>query len=196
MNKLSTEQRNQIILTAIGTLAVAALLWFSLIGALQAQLADQSDKIANARSQLNLVKAGIAKEQQFRQEAESGRRELGDLEKNMADGDLYRWVINFLRDVEGRHDIAITDFGPPQIAEFNVPPRVAYKAASYSISGTAYYADFGSFVADLENSSPFVRVKNLSLQAVAPGYSASSASEKLTFRLEFQILIKSPAPPP
>lgn len=196
MNKLTTEQRNQIILTAIGTLAVAALLWFSLIGALQAQLADQSNKIASARSQLDLVRTGIAKEQQFRQEAESGKRELGNLEKKMADGDLYRWVINFLRDIEGAHDVAISDFGPPQIVEYSVPPRVAYKAANYSISGTAYYADFGSFLADLENSSPFVRVKNLNLQAVAPGYAASSASEKLTFRLEFLILIKSPASPP
>lgn len=196
MNSLSTEQRNRIVLTAIGTLAVAALLWFSLIGGLQAQRADQANKISKARSQLNLIKAGIAKEQQFRQEAESGKLELGGLEKKMAAGDLYRWVINFLRDIESRHNVAIADFGPPQIVEFAVPPRVAYKAASYSISGTAYYADFGAFVADLENSSPFVRVKSLSLQAVAPGYAASSASEKLTFRLEFLTLIKSTAPQP
>jgi Tfp pilus assembly protein PilO len=196
MNNLSTEQRNQIVLIAIGTLAVGALLWFSLIGALRTQLADQANKTAIAQSGLNLIRAGIAKEQQFRQEAESGKRELGDLEKKMADGDLYRWVINFLRDIESRHDVAIADFGPPQIVEFGVPPRVAYKAASYSISGTAYYADFGSFVADLENSSPFVRVKSLSLQAVAPGYAASSASEKLTFRLEFLTLIKSLPPQP
>jgi hypothetical protein len=196
MNKLTTEQRNQIILTAAVTVAVAALLWFSLIGALQAQLADQAGKVVIAQSQMNLIKAGIGKEQQFKQEIESGKRELSGLEKTMADGDLYRWVINFVRDIESRHDVAIADFGAPRIVEFGVPPRVAYKAASYAISGTAYYSNFGSFVADLENSSPFVRVRSLSLQALAPGYAASATSEKLTFRLEFVTLIKSPPPEP
>lgn len=112
----------------------------------------------------------------------------------MAQGDLYRWVINYLRDMEKRRNVSIVEFGPPQLVELNVPPRVPYKAASYSIAGTAYYNDFGSFVADLENSSPFVRLKSLTLQSVAPGLASATAPERLTFRLEFITLVKPAAP--
>jgi len=194
MNKWTREQRNQIILLAMGTVGVAALIWFGIISALQARLGAQADKMLVAQGNLNLIKAGIAKEAQFNEEIEVSKQEFLGFEAKMAQGDLYRWVINFLRDMEKRRNISIVEFGPPQIVDLNVPPRVPYKAGSYSISGTAYFNDLGSFVADLENSSPFVRLKSLTLQSMAPGLASAAAPERLTFKLEFITLIKPTAP--
>ncbi|PYM11648.1 MAG: hypothetical protein DME18_13470 [Verrucomicrobia bacterium] len=190
MNKWTAEQRNQIILFAVGTVAVAALIQFQLIGFLQAMIQDETNKIALAQNRVNFTKAGISKVEQFRAELENSKRELLGFEAKMADGDLFRWAINFLGDLGSRHDINITEFGPPQDVELNIPPKVSYKAESYSISGTAYYSDFGAFVADLENSSPFIRLRSLTLQSVAPGLASAASSERLSFRLEFMTLVK------
>ena len=191
MNKWTAEQRNQIILLAIGTAGVAVLIWFGLIGSLQASIQAQRNKIALGESKVKLTKAGISKEEQFKEEIETGQRQLLELEGKMPQGDIYRWVINSLLEIESGHDVNIVESGPPQNVELNIPPKVPYRAVSYSIAGTGYYRSFGLFVAELENSSPFIRLKGLTLQSVAPGLASPATSERLTFRLEFVTLVKS-----
>ena len=191
MNKWTAEQRNQIILLAIGTAGVAVLIWLGLIGSLQASIQGQRNKIALGESKVKLTKAGISREEQFKEEIEIGQRQLLELEGKMPQGDIYRWVINSLLEIESGHDVNIVDFGPPQNVELIVPPKVPYRAVSYSIAGTAYYRNFGSFVAELENSSPFIRLKGLTLQSVAPGLAPPATLERLAFRLDFITLVKS-----
>jgi len=77
MNKWTREQRNQIILLAMGTVGVAALIWFGIISALQARLGAQADKMLVAQGNLNLIKAGISKEAQFKEEIELGKQDDG-----------------------------------------------------------------------------------------------------------------------
>jgi hypothetical protein len=72
----------------------------------------------------------------------------------------------------------------------NVPPKVPYKASTFALVGTAYYHDFGAFLADLENSSPFIRLKSMSLESTSSGVEDPSTSDKLSFRVEFMTLIK------
>ena len=191
MNKWTSEQRTHIILLAIATAGIAALIWFGLVGSLQASIQEQRNRIALSRSKLNLTKAGISRKEQFKQEIETGQRQLLDLEGKMPQGDIFRWLNNSLREIESGHDVNIVESGPPQNVELNIPPKVPYRAVSYSIAGTGYYRSFGSFVAELENSSPFIRLKGLTLQSVAPGLASPATSERLAFRLEFVTLVKS-----
>ena len=191
MNKWTSEQRTHILLLGIATAGIAALIWFGLIGSLQASIQEQMNKIAFSRSKLNLTKSGISRKEQFKQEIETGQRQLLDLEGKMPQGDIFRWLNNSMHEIESGHDVNIVDFGPPQYVELNIPPKVPYRAVSYSIGGTAYYPSFGSFVAELENSSPFIRLKGLTLQSVAPGLASPGTSERLGFRLDFVTLVKS-----
>ena len=75
-------------LTMMVTVAVAALIWFGIISALQGRLSAQADKMLVAQGNLNLIKAGIAKEAQFNEEIELSKQEFLGFEAKMAQGDL------------------------------------------------------------------------------------------------------------
>jgi len=113
---------------------------------------------------------------------------LSGFENQMAQGDRYRWVLNWLRGFETRHKITVSSPPPPQLTELNVPPKVPYKAVVYSIAGTARYHDFGAFLADFENSSPFIRLNSVSLESAVSGVESPGSSDRLAFRIEFVTL--------
>jgi len=167
MNKWTSEQRNHIILLAMATAGIAALIWFGLIGSLQASIQEQMNKIAFSRSKLNLTKAGISRKEQFKQEIETGQRQLLDLEGKMPQGDIFRWLNNSMHEIETA-TMSTSSSLPAAVRGIKHPSQGSLPAVSYSIAGTAYYRSFGSFVAELENSSPFIRLKGLTLQSVAP----------------------------
>ena len=109
MNKWTSEQRNHIILLAMATAGIAALIWFGLIGSLQASIQEQMNRIALSRSKLNLTKSGISRKEQFKQEIETGQRQLLDLEGKMPQGDIFRWLNNSMHEIESGHDVNIVD---------------------------------------------------------------------------------------
>jgi hypothetical protein len=117
-------------------------------------------------------------------EARQNQEALSRLESQMAKGDLYRWVINSTLDLQERHDVRIVSYEKPQLGPVDVPPAVPYSAASWAISGSAYFEEFGSFLADFENSLPFSRLKALSLWAASPGLSTGGEPERLAFRID------------
>jgi hypothetical protein len=114
-------------------------------------------------------------------------------EGRMAQGDLYRWVVNMMREVQGETPVVFYEFEPPVVNDLNVPPRVPYKAATYTVTGIGAYQDFGKFLADFENHSPFQRLKSLTLEAASAGITEAATTGLLSFRLEFVTLVK-PAP--
>jgi len=58
------------------------------------------------------------------------------------------------------------------------------------LRGTAYYHDFGRFVADFENAFPYMRIQNIELDpASASAASPQQEPEKLSFRLEIVALV-------
>ena len=61
-------------------------------------------------------------------------------------------------------------------------PEFPYSQAIVTVSGSAYYYEFGKFLADLENHFPYMRVQNLNLE---PGFGSNRGrKEKLSFRME------------
>ena len=67
-------------------------------------------------------------------------------------------------------------------------PQFPYKQASLTVSGSAYFYDFGPFLAGLENEFPYIRILNLSLEPI-PSL-APVEQEKLAFKMEFVFLVK------
>ena len=63
-----------------------------------------------------------------------------------------------------------------------------YDAALFSVRGSAYFHDFGKFLADFENEFPYFRVQNISLTAGSEG--AVGTEEKLFFKMDVVALIK------
>jgi hypothetical protein len=190
MTKWSGQTQKRVALLALGTAAVMGVIWFLVITRLQAGLKNQIDKVESVRRQLEVTQSGIRLAEKYNVELSSNGLALSEYETLMAQGDIYRWVISSLRPLQAQHDVTVLDFTPPQIGEFNLPPKVPYKAATYTIAGLARFHEFGAFLADFENSSPFIRIKSLTLEAVSPGAVTSTQSDKLSFKVEFSTLVK------
>jgi|SRR6185295_3232382 len=196
MNNWTQEKIRQVVLLVIGTAAVLGIIWFVGVAPLQGLVKNKTDKIGVLEKQIQITKTQIRMVDSYKQAIQKDKKILQDFENTMARGDLYRWIIGYLRDLQNRNDVLVSDFDPPQITELAVPPKVPYKAVGYTIAGVAYFHDFGAFLADLENTSPFVRLKSLSLQAAGPGLAGAATPEKLSFRIEFVTLRKSPMTQP
>jgi Tfp pilus assembly protein PilO len=190
MNRWSAETRNRVIVLALGTIGVLALIWLLLIGTLQARLGNQKEKLRLVQDRLVNTRERIQRAEKFDEEVARSSLLLSGFENQMAQGDQYRWVLGWLRSFEARHKITVSSPPPPQEMELDVPPKVPYRAVVYSISGTARYHDFGAFLADIENSSPFIRLNSLSLAASASGIENVASSDRLAFQLEFVTLLK------
>lgn len=190
MTRWSADTRNRMLLLVLVTVGAAAIIWMGLVERLMSELQLREVRVDNAQKQLDLTKANIQKSRQHAADLERAEEQIGTYEERMAQGDLYRWVVNMMREVQAERPVVFYEFEPPVLSDLNVPPRVPYKAASYSITGVGSYQEFGAFLADLENHSPFVRLKSLTLEPGTAGISESDAEDTLAFRLAFVTLVK------
>lgn len=190
MNKWSVETRSRVTVLALGTIGVLALIWFFLIGRLEMRLGNRQEKIRFVQQQVKTTREMIQRAEKYDEEIRRSSLLLSGFENQMARGDTYRWLLNWLGGFEARHNITVSSPPPPLETELNVPPRVPYKAIIYSFAGTAKYHDFGAFLADFENSSPFIRLNSLALESTSSGVESPASSGRLAFRIEFVTLLK------
>jgi len=189
MNKLTKEKRNQLILVAGVTLLVLAGLWATLIAPLRQKVRDIAGRKAAVARKLDQVMLGIKNTDRVAAELSEARVVLAELEARMGSGDLYSWAINTLRKFKPSYRVDI-----PQFSQIDGPrdvpllPQFPYKQATLTIGGSAFFYDFGQFLADFENQSPYIRVLNLSLEPI-PSLTPVE-QEKLAFKMDVVFLVK------
>ena len=192
MKRLSKEKKNQLALVGIVTAIVMAGLWFGLISVQQNKAAKISRDCEAAEQKLALVRKSIQDSEQLAAQVAEVAAKLGKLEAGMATGDLYSWAINSLRQFKTPYKVEI-----PQFSQIDGPKDTTmlagfpYQQATLTIGGTAYFYDFGRFLADFENAFPYIRVQNLQLEPMSA--MASNDAEKLTFRMDIITLVKPEA---
>jgi Tfp pilus assembly protein PilO len=171
------------------TLIAVAGLYFGLISRQHESLAQLAQKKAAVAKKLQVVNNTIRQADRISAEFEEARTTLAAAEHDVASGDLYAWVINWLRQFKAPYKIDIPQFsqlGAP--VDVNLLPNFPYKQITLTVAGTAYYHDLGQFLADLENQFPHVRLVNLSLDANAPAVSVEP--ETLSFKMDIVTLAK------
>ncbi|HEX3799454.1 MAG TPA: hypothetical protein VH413_12210 [Verrucomicrobiae bacterium] len=190
MSKLSKEKRTQLILVGLVTCAIIAGLWFGLISL-------EKDKIAEIKRKSDSVQQEISKMQKVSVEADQVADALKDatnhlnmIENTMPSGDLFSWIVSSMRQFNvPSYKVDMPQFGPPMVGKVGMFGAFPYKEARVVVSGSAYYYDFGKFLAELENHFPYLRVQSLTLE---PGFGTSAEEhEKLTFRMDLVTLVKS-----
>ena len=187
--KLSKEKRNQLIAVVLGTLVVLAGLYFGLINYQEQNLRRLAEKKVAVEKRHRQVLDAIKNARQIEIDLTNAKAALAEGETDIASGDLYAWVINWLRQVKASHKVEIPQFsqlGAPM--DVNLLPNFPYKQTTLTVAGTAHYHDLGRFLADLENQFPHVRLLNLSLDANAPATSVEP--EILSFKLDIALLAK------
>ena len=191
MKRLSKDKRNQLIIVALITLAILAVIGFGLIRPQYASLSKiaQSKKVADTK--LLSIKHAITNTDAVASELNEATYKLAHTEEDMASGDLYSWTYDTLRRFKQPYKVEIPEIGHPAIGEMDLLSAFPYKQIRFAISGTAYYHDLGKFIADFENSFPHARMVHL---VVEPSPSGEGSSEKLSFRMEIIALVKPNSP--
>lgn len=189
MKNLSPEKRKQLALISIVTVGVLAGLWFGLIRAQKNGLERAAAAKEAAAKKLEMVQKSLRDAEALEAQVSATGETLGRIEETMASGDLYSWAIYLIRQFKAPYKVEIPQFsqidGPKDVM---LLPGFPYKQASITIGGTAQYNELGRFIADFENTYPYFRVLNLSVEpstTTAPG-----ARETLSFRMDIVALIK------
>ena len=191
IKNLSKEKRDQLILVVITTVALVVGIYLGLVKMQRRSLekiaretAEQQTKVGNAD---RLVKTRAEVEKTL----ETNLEKLKTIEQDMASGDMYSWVIMTINRFRADRKIDIPQFSREVTTEVNVLPKFPYKAALFNIRGTAHFHDLGKFIADFENTFPYIRIQNIDMESA--GQTAASGapaeSEKISFKMELVALI-------
>lgn len=191
IKNLPKEKRDRLLLIAIGTVAVAVGLYLGLVKAqkrtldrISKQTIEQNDKVGGAE---RLMKSRGEVEKSL----ETNLQKLKAIEQTMASGDMYSWIISTVNRFRADRKIDIPQFSREVTTEVGMFPKFPYKAALFNVRGTAHFHDLGKFIADFENTYPYLRVQNVDLEPAAQSAAIGAAvdPEKLSFKMEIVALI-------
>lgn len=188
MKKLSKEKQQQMMLIGLVTIMAVALMWQLVLSSrhqalkrISAEQVDLTTKIENANRL-------IAKKAVFEEEFRIAEERLKEVEDGMASGDLYSWAIIMLNNARRDHNIQIPEISRERRVTLDLLPEFPYEATLFSIKGYGYYHDLGAFIADFENSHPFMQLRNLELEPEPVG--VGEIQERLVFRVDVVALIR------
>lgn len=193
MKNLPKEKRDKLILLCIGTLVAMVGLYYGLITIQQQTLAntlkkqgEQDTKLSNGQrltSQSGLIEKNL----------ETVTARLKAIESTMPSGDIYSWSILTVNTFKEKYQVEIPQFSKEVQSEVGMFAKFPYRAATFSLRGTAFYHDFGRFLADFENTFPYMRIQNVELEPSAANNSANPAdAEKLAFKMDVVTLVNVP----
>ena len=191
LTRLSKQNRKQLVMAVLIGAVMVALLIFCVIQFQYSKLKTVAAKQKSSTDSLQHIQAELKRADAMETEMPDLRKNLDTIESDIASGDPYAWLIQTVRQFRAVHKVDISSISPiGATVEMNLFPRFPYRQASLSISGKAYYHDFGQFVADFENQFPHIRLLNLDLtqDPSAPALEA----EKLNFRMDLVTLVKKP----
>jgi hypothetical protein len=190
--KLPKEKRQHLVLIVVVTLGALAGLGWGLIKGQYDYLGRMAEKKVATQKKLERVEQAVKHVKEIEEDLNQNRKVLQESERDLAEGDLYSWLINTLRKFKTNYKVEIPQMsgivGPSDVT---LLPNFPYKQASITVMGTAHYHDLGRFIADLENQFPHVRLLNLSVELMPP--SPNAEAETLTFKIEIVTLVKSNA---
>src|SRR5207249_1788555 len=146
------------------TLAILAGLGFGLIRPQYNSLKRLAGDKVKAEKKYQQMQEAVKHADQLVAELNWAKTALGTMEKDVASGDLYSWVISTLRAFKVPYQVDLPSFSPigPR-SPMSLIPNFPYEQASITVAGRAHFHDFGRFVADFENQFPHIRVLTLDL---------------------------------
>ena len=90
------------------------------------------------------------------------------------------------------YKVEIPQFSKELQTEVGLFAKFPYRTAVFTLRGTAYFHDFGRFVADFENKFPHIRIQNIELDPIASSNGNGNHAEepeKLAFKMEVVTLV-------
>jgi hypothetical protein len=158
-------------------------------------MAERRSKLTAAEEALKKAERLAGRGHEIETEVDKLAAQLTALEQQMAQGDLYSWIIRTMTSFQGNHNVTMPNYNPPSVGPMDVFPDFPYETASYAFRGYGHFHDIGKFIADLENRFPFASIRNLELDASGISTATSGDdAEKIGFRFDFVTLVKPTTP--
>jgi len=193
MSKLSKDKRDKIILVALVTAAASAAIWLLVIKPLNETLKSVRADVIKSRDQLKRGQVTLTTQAQINSSFENATEVLKQRESAMAaSNDMYSWLIQTLNTFRAGYRVDIPQFGRELPSEVGIFPQFPYRAALFNVRGSAFYHDFGRFLADFENAFPYIRIQNIELDSATDSGNREVA-EKLNFKMELLTLVRPTA---
>jgi Tfp pilus assembly protein PilO len=190
MKNLPKEKRDRLILVCLGTVAILAGLYYGLISFQQRSLQEMARRHAEQEIKLNNAQRLAGNGPQIRQNLEAAVTKLKAIEATMPAGDMYSWIIQTVNAFKERYQVDIPSFSREVPSEVGMFAKFPYRAAIFNLRGTAHFHELGRFIADFENTFPYMRVQNLELDpAAASNATIQGDQEKLAFKMEIVTLV-------
>jgi Tfp pilus assembly protein PilO len=187
MKNLSPAKKKNLALAILGTVASVCLVYFFLISPQHEQNAKLASEAKSKQAQLEQIKKSIKQAEATAVRAAEISAQLGQMETDMASGDVFAWTYDTVRRFKSGYRLDIPTISQPISTEVELIPGFPYKQIKFSLSGTGYYHDIGKFIADLENQFPHMRAANVMLETT---FGPDTAPEKLSFQVEIVALVK------
>lgn len=187
--KLSKEKQQHLIGVVIGTVVVVVVLYMLVISSQQSKIKKLQGEIAKASKLVNDAQKDIDNEKYKLEMLGEWTNKLAQLEAHMMPtNEVYSTFRSALIQFRTQHSrVDITDIGKERVMPLGMYSPFPYATAVFTVRGTAYYHDFGRFVAELESQFPFYRVQKFNLAA---GGLEVSTADKLTFEMDIVTLIR------
>lgn len=196
MKHLPKEKRDRLILVALGTAACLAAIWYGLVSNQRKSLDGLAKQIVDQKMKVSSAERLVASSADVKKSADVMEAKLQVIEASMASGDMYSWIIQTMTKFCVGRGVDIPQFSREVTADVGILPKFPYRAAIFTVRGSAHFHDLGKFIADFENAFPYVRLQNLEIDpmgssAASPvaNLKAPSDAEKLSFKMEIVTLI-------
>lgn len=190
LKKMPKEQRDKLILVAVGTVLAVCALYYFVVQHQNASLTLLAKKKAEVEAQQHQVSDAVRHASEVVVGLTNAQTALAEAEADIASGDLYASILNTIRSFKAPYQVSIpqpSSLSP--VSDVNLLPIFPYQQATITLAGTAHFHDFGRFVADLENRFPHLRVVNLSLDSnLNP---TAIDGEMVSFKLDLITLVKA-----
>jgi Tfp pilus assembly protein PilO len=196
MSKMPKDKRDKIILVSMGTVVVVVAIVFALIKPQKDKLDVERKKQIAAEESVTRGNATVKAAQTVEAAFAEVNGKLKSCEANMAPPtDMLSWLTQLLNNFRLGHNVDIPQFSRETPTEVGTFAKFPYRAAVFTVRGSAHYHDFGKFLADFENTFPYIRVQNIELEPLTSDSNASAATrEKLSFKMELLTLVRPIAP--
>jgi Tfp pilus assembly protein PilO len=198
MNKLSKDKRDKLILTCIGIVAVLGVLYTFVLSSQQDAASSYRMRSVSLRDKFYKNKKLVDRGPSIQDQLNEKKAILEEREKFMVpSGNNYNWMfklVDAMRRKQGLGTQFFVDLTQPEISEVGLLPRFPYKAAVFGVKLSGQYHEIGKFIADFENTYPYMRVTSLRMQPEASMRAGAQlnggAAQKLIADIKIMVLFK------
>jgi len=196
MNKLPKDKRDKLLLICFAIVGIVLVLYFLVLSDMKDEQAVLGTKLTSLKDKIDKSEMLMKKQSDFQAHSEQLRKALNDRQAQMPKpGEDHVWFLRIMEDRRAKFNLDISVIRNPEPADPGVLPKFPFKGVAFNVTLIGGYTDFGRFLADFENSYPYMRVQILSVspdlqQGTGAGGSAEDAS-KLRFNFRVISLVKT-----